>query len=102
VRVIPILEGEKSKVGVTMDKRRTFRKVGRMGNSPGISLPPEYLEKLNIQRGEECEIIFDEKRKEIRIRPVRSLPEGISEDFLRILDDVLIERDEVFRNLKDR
>ncbi|SFS90236.1 AbrB/MazE/SpoVT family DNA-binding domain-containing protein [Marininema halotolerans] len=81
---------------------RMFRKVGRMGNSPGISLPTEYLEKINVKRGDECEIIFDEQRNEIRIRPIQAIPEGISPEFLKALDDTHEQFEEAIRNLRDR
>ncbi|SDC04507.1 antitoxin MazE [Melghirimyces thermohalophilus] len=89
-------------MGVTMDKQRTFRKVGRMGNSPGISLPPEYLDKINIKRGDECEVIIDEQRNEIRIRPVQPIPEGLSPQFMKALDETHQQYQKAIRNLRDR
>jgi antitoxin MazE len=89
-------------VGVKMDKRRTFRKVGRMGNSPGISLPSEFLEKINLKRGDDCEVVIDELRNEIRIRPVQPIPEGLSPEFMKALDETHEQFEEALRNLRNR
>ncbi|MDR6227033.1 AbrB/MazE/SpoVT family DNA-binding domain-containing protein [Desmospora profundinema] len=90
-------------MGVKMSKNPSqIRTVGRMGNTTGVSVPSEFLDKMRLKRGDKIEVSYDEQRNEIRIRPVRTLPEGVSEDFLRTLDAVLTERDQVFKNLKDR
>lgn len=45
-------------VKVTNDKQkvtRYSRKIGRMGNSLGVSLPKAFAEKLNVAQGDEIE-----------------------------------------------
>lgn len=44
------------------------RTVRRCGNSKSISLPPEVLESLNLDIGDEVEIFIDYKTKQLTVQ----------------------------------
>lgn len=59
------------------------RKICAIGNSRGVSLPVEVLEKLKLAVGSEVEVQLDEEHGRIVIEPVRRLevPEGVDVEF---------------------
>nr|WP_302104493.1 AbrB/MazE/SpoVT family DNA-binding domain-containing protein [Polycladomyces sp. WAk] len=75
-----------------------------MGNSLGIGIPKEIVEKLNIQPGDEFEVSADPSTGVITIRPVKkiTLGEGLTPEMREELKDILKRYENTFRNLKDR
>jgi len=69
------------------------RKICTIGNSRGVSLPPELLEKLNLAVGSEVNIELDAAQTKIIIEPVRKkkYPKGIDQKFVSQVND-FIER----------
>ena len=59
------------------------RKICSIGNSRGVSLPVEALEKLRLAVGSEVDVVLDEEHGRILIEPVRKAeaPEGIDAHF---------------------
>ena len=58
------------------------RKICSIGNSRGVSLPPEALEKLKLSVGSDVEIQVDEANQRIIIEPVRpDHTEGLDREF---------------------
>jgi len=47
---------------------KTIRKIVKVGNSIGITLPREYLEAHNLKLGESMEICFN--KKILRVEPL--------------------------------
>jgi putative addiction module antidote len=43
------------------------RKVTAMGNSQGVLIPKEYLERLGLKKGSEVEVQVDEEKGQILI-----------------------------------
>jgi putative addiction module antidote len=82
---------------------QTERKVTKVGNSFGIILPPEVMEHLNIKQGGNAHFELDEDGKVI-IRKSQSLilPKGIDAEFLIMVDEMISEYDETFKELVDR
>jgi antitoxin MazE len=83
--------------------RKDYRKLGRMGNSFGISLPKEMLAKMNAKRGDLFEIVYEEGT--ITIRPAKYLQmdeDDLSLDMLKALDHTFKKYDHALRQLKDR
>jgi antitoxin component of MazEF toxin-antitoxin module len=62
------------------------RKICIIGNSRGVSLPAEALDKLMLAVGSEVEVSVDEEHGRIVIEPARPLeaeaPEGIDAEFV--------------------
>ncbi|MTH54251.1 AbrB/MazE/SpoVT family DNA-binding domain-containing protein [Bacillus mangrovi] len=78
------------------------RKVFQQGNSLGVGIPNEVANAMGLKKGEEMEWIIKEETQELTLRKKAGLPEGVSPEFLELLDGVLTDYDEALKNLKDR
>ena len=67
------------------------RKICAIGNSRGVSLPPEILEKLQLAVGAEVDISLDEARGRIVINPAlpAETPEGIDAGFVSQVNEFI-------------
>ncbi|MBN2981586.1 MULTISPECIES: AbrB/MazE/SpoVT family DNA-binding domain-containing protein [Cohnella] len=93
-------------VKLTNDKRqetRYSRKIGRMGNSLGVSLPKSLAAKLNISQGDEIEFIEND-RGEVLLRKARQskLPDNVRPEVLEAFFDVFEEDEGILEDLRDR
>lgn len=78
------------------------RKVTKIGNSLGVTLPPEVLKHLGIVQGDE--VCFDLGSDQVIIKKKANLqlPKGIDEEFLNQMSDMIREYDKTFKGLVDR
>lgn len=85
------------------DATRYFRKIGRMGNSLGVSLPKGLAEKLNVTQGDEIEFIEND-RGEVVVKKARQgkLPENVRPEVLEAFFDVFEEDKGILEDLRDR
>lgn len=83
--------------------KRYSRKVGRMGNSLGVSLPKELAENLNIAQGDEVEFIQN-SQGEVTFKKNRQvqLPENVRAEVLEAFYDVFEEDSGILADLRDR
>jgi len=93
-------------VKLTNDKRdvtRYSRKIGRMGNSLGVSLPKSLAAKLNISQGDEIEFIEND-RGEVVLKKARrgKLPDNVRPEVLEAFFDVFEEDKGILEDLRDR
>lgn len=93
-------------VKLTNDKRnvtRYSRKVGRMGNSLGVSLPKVLATKLNISQGDEIEFI-ENNHGEVVLKKTRQgkLPDNIRPEVLEAFYDIFEEDEGILEDLRDR
>lgn len=67
------------------------RKICTIGNSYGISIPKEILEKLQLTPGTQVEIKVDEKAKKIIIEPPAHKPfqEAVDKEFASQVSDFI-------------
>lgn len=67
------------------------RKICAIGNSRGVSLPVEALEKLKLAVGSEVEVQVDEEHGRIVIEAVRpaDYPEGVDAGFAFQVNDFI-------------
>lgn len=67
------------------------RKICSIGNSQGVSIPTEMLEKLKLSKGSEVDIKVDEKNARILIEPVtrKRYPKGINREFVSQVNDFI-------------
>lgn len=67
------------------------RKVFAVGNSKGVSIPAEYLSKLNLSVGAEVNVSLDEDHDRILIEPVRKTkyPKGIDRKFVAQVNEFI-------------
>jgi antitoxin MazE len=93
-------------VKLTNDRQkvtRYSRKIGRMGNSLGVSLPKSLAEKLNISQGDIIEFVENE-HGEVVLRKARqgNLPENVRPEVLEAFFDVFEEDEGILEDLRDR
>jgi len=62
------------------------RKVFRSGNSAVVSIPPEVLEVVGLQTGDEVTVTADLDLQRIIIMPVAPELPGVREDLLEQVD----------------
>lgn len=67
------------------------RKICMIGNSYGVSIPKEFLEKLQLTPGTQVEIKVDEKAKKIIIEPsIRaSFQDAVDKEFALQVNDFI-------------
>jgi antitoxin MazE len=84
-------------------KNRYSRKIGRMGNSLGVSLPKNLADKMNLSQGDEIEFI-ETGEGEVLLRKIRhvELPENVRTEVLEAFYDIFEEDREIFEDLRDR
>ncbi|MBW8351823.1 AbrB/MazE/SpoVT family DNA-binding domain-containing protein [Bacillus sp. IITD106] len=81
------------------------RKVTKIGNSLGLTLPQEVLEHMGIKQGDEVSFQL-KKNGEISIKKSVHLNfdglEGIDQDFLDGVKELFNNYDNTLKNLADR
>ena len=67
------------------------RKICTIGNSQGVSLPSDVLEKLNLAVGSEVEVKLDEDQSRIVIEPIKrgKYPKGLDKHFVSQVNDFI-------------
>ncbi len=67
------------------------RKVFAVGNSKGVSIPGEYLARLDLAVGSDVNITLDEKYDRITIEPVRKrrVPRGVNRKFAAQVEEFI-------------
>ncbi|MEN2768901.1 AbrB/MazE/SpoVT family DNA-binding domain-containing protein [Ornithinibacillus xuwenensis] len=80
----------------------TERKITKIGNSYGITIPKEMLKEAGISYGDNIQI--EQKNGEIILRKKEEikLPNGISTDFFEVLERNTNKHEETIRELVDR
>lgn len=68
-----------------------LRKICPIGNSQGISIPKDILEKLHLEIGSAVEIELDEKNRKIVIEAKAGRPEdtGLDREFTSQVNDFI-------------
>ncbi len=82
---------------------RYSRKIGRMGNSLGVSLPKSLAAKLKVSQGDEVEFIENE-RGEVVLKKAQKgkLPDNVRPEVLEAFFDVFEEDEGILEDLRDR
>ena len=67
------------------------RKIFVVGNSKGVSIPADYLGRLDLAVGAEVEVTLDEDHDRIVIEPVRKRkhPKGIDRVFVSQVNEFI-------------
>ena len=66
------------------------RKICPIGNSQGVSIPKEMLDKLRLHVGDGVDVEVNEKSKKITIGPMERKPRGIIDrEFAGQVDDFI-------------
>jgi len=78
------------------------RKVTKIGNSYGITVPVDMLKEAGLSYGDNVQL--ESKDGEIVMRKKKDvkLPEGVDNDFMDVLNDVIEEHKVAFKGLVDK
>ncbi|PBB05599.1 AbrB/MazE/SpoVT family DNA-binding domain-containing protein [Salimicrobium humidisoli] len=85
-----------------MKKKNYTRKVSQVGNSLSFNLPKELTDLLEITKGEELQITYNEEEGGIVVKKANRVPEGIRPEMLKAMNRAVGKYDQALRNLKDR
>ena len=77
------------------------RKVCSIGNSKGVSIPAEFLGKLELAVGSEVDVSLDETASKIIIEPIRKkkYPRGIDKKFVSQVNDFIMKYEPALKEL---
>ncbi|MDQ0257551.1 putative addiction module antidote [Evansella vedderi] len=78
------------------------RKVTKIGNSFGITLPAELLREVGLSQGDDVQVEVKDGKIVLRKKEQINLPEGVDAEFMDILNDVIKEHDKAFKGLVNR
>lgn len=78
------------------------RKVTKIGNSIGITLPPELLKQIGLAQGDDVQVEVKNGKIILQKKVQLQLPDGVDAEFVNILNDVIKEHDKAFKGLVDR
>ncbi|TCP31563.1 putative addiction module antidote [Scopulibacillus darangshiensis] len=78
------------------------RKVTKIGNSIGITLPPDLLREVGLAQGDDVTIEVKDGKIILKKKEHIKLPDGVDAEFMDILNDVIREHDRAFKGLVDR
>lgn len=78
------------------------RVVTKQGNSLGVTIPTDMLKVLNLTKGDEVTLEVDGDVLKVKKKVTKTLPEGISDDFLDTLESCFNDYDEVMKELVDK
>ncbi|MHA7136645.1 AbrB/MazE/SpoVT family DNA-binding domain-containing protein [Rossellomorea aquimaris] len=78
------------------------RRVTRIGNSYGITIPTELLKQVGLAQGDDVQVEVKEGKIVLRKKEQLTLPEGVDAEFMDILNDVIKEHDKAFKGLVDK
>lgn len=83
------------------DIKRYSLRVGRMGNSLGVSLPKELAEKLNIAQSDE---VIQNSQGEVIFKKIRQVqpPENVRDEVREVFYEVFEEDSDILADLRDR
>ncbi len=78
------------------------RKVTKIGNSIGITLPNEVLKEAGLVYGDN--VVIKVKNGDIVLSKKENitLPEGVDAEFMNVLSEVIDKHDKAFKGLVDR
>lgn len=78
------------------------RKVTKIGNSYGITIPTELLKQVGLAQGDDVQVEVKDGKILLRKKEQITLPNGVDAEFMDILNDVIKEHDKAFKGLVDR
>lgn len=82
---------------------RYSRKIGRMGNSLGVSLPKSLAAKLDVSQGDEIEFVENDRGEVVIIKARQmKLPDNVRPEVLEAFYDVFEEDEGILEDLRDR
>lgn len=78
------------------------RKVTKIGNSYGITIPTAFLKEAGLSYGDNVRLESKDGEIVLRKKEEVKLPEGVTSDFMDLLNDVIKEHDVAFKGLVEK
>lgn len=79
------------------------RKISAIGNSYGVSIPKEILEKLHLKAGAHVEVNIDENEGKIIIEPVSPVKyKAIDVEFVSQVNDFIKQYKPALKSLAEK
>ena len=78
------------------------RKVTKIGNSVGITLPNEVLKEAGVGHGDNIDIKVKDGDIVLTKKEHINLPDGVDAEFMNVLSDVIEKHDKAFKGLVNR
>lgn len=78
------------------------RKITKIGNSVGITLPADLLKSVGLSQGDGVQIEVKDGKIIVQKNEQLNLPDGVDAEFTKILNDVIKEHERAFKGLVDR
>ncbi|OIJ14565.1 AbrB family transcriptional regulator [Anaerobacillus alkalilacustris] len=78
------------------------RKVTKIGNSYGITIPTELLRQVGLAQGDDVHVEVKDGKIVLRKKEHITLAEDVDAEFMDIINDVIKEHDKAFIGLVDR
>lgn len=88
-------------IGVRAVKKHE-RKITKIGNSYGITFPKELLKESGLSYGDNVEIELKDGEIKLHKKKEVELPEGLSTDFFKVLEENTKKHEETIEELVDR
>lgn len=76
-----------------------IRKIFKAGNSCVVSLPANMLKTLGIKDGSHVSVEINREQKSIILKPIIVKNSGMSIDFVRLVDKLLVDYEYALRRL---
>lgn len=91
-------------IGGALTMKPVERKVTKIGNSLGITVPQEIINLLDVNLGDIVSLEVNDNNDEIIIKKQKkvSLPKDVDPAFLDIVSDVFEKYDETLKGLANR
>lgn len=67
------------------------RKLRRIGNSVGVLLPKDVLDRMELQEGDDVEVLYNPLKKQITIKSEKNTPNSDESELREIVMQVLKE-----------
>lgn len=78
------------------------RKVTKIGNSYGITIPATFLKEAGLSYGDNVHLESKDGEIVLRKKEEVKLPEGMSADFFKVLERNTNKHEETIQDLVDR
>lgn len=78
------------------------RKITKIGNSYGITLPKTLLKEANISYGDNVTVEVKDGKILVQREEEIKLPDGVDNEFMELLTDVIKEHETAFKGLVER
>ena len=81
-----------------------LRKICKIGNSQGVSIPKEIMEKLNLTHDSQVDITLNEENQEIIIKPsaIKIKREDINASFADQVNDFIKQYKPALKALSEK